>query len=65
MAQRKYTRFACNECHQRAEQLVSADELVVKFRCNSCLKQWKFHVDERGFLLHAVVTNKDGEVSSH
>ena len=57
MAQRKYTRFACNECHRRAEQLESADELVVKFRCNSCMKQWEF-------LQHAVVTYKDGEVVS-
>ena len=50
MAQRKYTRFACNECHQRAEQLESADKLVVKFRCNTCMKQWEFHIDEKGFL---------------
>lgn len=65
MAQKKYTRFACNQCHKIAKQLESEDDLILKFRCNSCLKQWEFHVDEKGFLLHAVVTNKDGGVISH
>ena len=64
MAQRKYTRFACNEYHKRTEQFESADELVVKFRCNSYMKHWEFHIDDKGFLQHAVVTYKDGEVVS-
>jgi hypothetical protein len=28
------------------------------------MKQWEFHIDEKGFLQHAVVTYKDGEVVS-
>ena len=65
MAQKRYTRFACNHCNEPAQQLESNDDLIIKFRCNSCMKQWAFHVDEKGFLLHSVVTYKDGKVVSH
>lgn len=60
MAQKKFTRFACNECEVLGEQLESDDESVVKFRCNRCGKQWEFHHDENGRLHYAVITYSDG-----